>query len=30
MKRYMKVMFDTKSDAGGFQYKINEINETNP
>lgn len=27
MKKYMRVMFGTKSHAGGFEYKINEINE---
>lgn len=29
MKKYMRVMFGTKSHAGGFEYKINEVNETN-
>ena len=28
MKKYMRVMFGTKSHAGGFEYKIDEINET--
>ncbi len=28
MQKYMKVMYDTKSHAGDFEYKINEINET--
>lgn len=28
MKKYMRVMYGTKSHAGGFEYKINEINET--
>lgn len=27
MKKYMRIMFGTKSHAGGFEYKINEINE---
>lgn len=29
MKKYMRVMYGTKSHAGGFEYKINEVNETN-
>ena len=28
MKKYMKVMYGTRSHAGGFEYKINQINET--
>lgn len=28
MKNYMRVMYGTKSHAGGFEYKINQINET--
>lgn len=28
MKKYMRVMYDTKSHAGGFEYKIDEVNET--
>lgn len=28
MQKYMRVMYDTRSHAGGFEYKINEINET--
>ncbi len=28
MPKYMKVMYGTKSHASGFEYKINEINET--
>lgn len=28
MMKYVRVMFGTKSHAGGFEYKINEINET--
>ena len=27
MKKYMRVMYGTKSHAGGFDYKIDEINE---
>lgn len=27
MKQYMRVMYGTKSHAGGFEYKINEVNE---
>lgn len=26
-EKYMKVMYGIKSHAGGFEYKINEINE---
>lgn len=29
MHKYLKVLFGTKSHAGGFDYKINEINESN-
>ena len=28
MKKYMRVMYGTKSHAGGFEYKIDEVNET--
>lgn len=28
MMKYVRVMFGTKSHAGGFEGKINEINET--
>lgn len=28
MQKYMRVMYGTKSHAGGFEYKINEVNET--
>lgn len=28
MQKYMRVMYGTKSHAGGFEYKINEENET--
>lgn len=28
MKKYMRVMYGTKSHAGGFEYKLNEVNET--
>lgn len=27
--KYMRVMFGTKSYAGGFEYKLNEVNQTN-
>lgn len=29
MSKYVRVMYGTKSHAGGFEYKINEVNETN-
>lgn len=29
MKKYMRVMFGAQSHAGGFEYKIGEVNETN-
>ena len=28
MSKYMRVMYGTKSHAGGFEYKIDEVNET--
>lgn len=28
MQKYMRVMYDTKSHTGSFEYKINEINES--
>lgn len=28
MKKYMRVMYGTKSHASGIEYKINEVNET--
>lgn len=27
MQKYMRIMYGTKSHAGGFEYKINEVNE---
>ena len=29
MSKYVRVMYDLKSDASGYEFKLNEINEAN-